>query len=79
MTKCLSRLMKRDTISEEQCLDAITSQMPQEVKMRLAGQCIPNDGSLSELHSHVDMAYKGLKAVAGQHITRVWASRIGRE
>jgi len=50
----LSRVKKRDRISEAETRARMENQMPEEEKRRLADVVIDNNGSIPELHSEID-------------------------
>mmetsp|Transcript_4083 Transcript_4083/g.8311 ORF Transcript_4083/g.8311 Transcript_4083/m.8311 type:complete len:273 (-) Transcript_4083:106-924(-) len=53
----VDRLVKRDTITREEALKKIASQMPISQKIKLAGFVIDNSGTLSELEARVDSIF----------------------
>ena len=57
----LDRLMKRDSISSEDALKRIRSQMSQEDKKKMADYLIDNSGDLEVLENEVEKLIKEIR------------------
>jgi dephospho-CoA kinase len=57
---CINRIIKRDGVSREQAVQKISSQMPQEEKIKRSDYIITNNGTIEELEVSIKKLYDEL-------------------
>lgn len=68
----LTRLVKRDGLSEEAANDRLNSQMSTSEKITYADYVLDNSGSMEELRHHVDSLVSTLRSRAGWTWMLAW-------